>query len=75
MVRLKVYRKDDQLGEYYGFNSSMVRLKAQLNALDNPADPGFNSSMVRLKAQHGCPHHYIKASFNSSMVRLKEGAK
>ena len=37
------------MGQYYGFNSSMVRLKAFVGEYRSYDEASFNSSMVRLK--------------------------
>ena len=56
---------------FFNFNSSMVRLKANLSWHDISEGGYFNSSMVRLKVSLSESETVPVFNFNSSMVRLK----
>jgi len=58
--------------ELTGFNSNMVRLKEDGQAVHTLLQLGFNSNMVRLKAFEARELGYVISCFNSNMVRLKE---
>ena len=72
MVRLKAVTAalDDTL-YVLGFNSTMVRLKANVYNTTAVIVNGFNSTMVRLKANVYNTTAVIVNGFNSTMVRLK----
>ena len=53
------------------FNSTMVRLKANLTRAKVKQKKNFNSTMVRLKANGELPSISMLDNFNSTMVRLK----
>ena len=53
------------------FNSTMVRLKAEIATLTAERDSHFNSTMVRLKVIQWGRDDDLGLHFNSTMVRLK----
>ena len=53
------------------FNSTLVRLKVEIDQSAVEANEGFNSTLVRLKAPTVQSARLRKPCFNSTLVRLK----
>ena len=55
----------------YGFNSTLVQLKAELEKHREIIKQSFNSTLVQLKVEIRCCWDVMQKGFNSTLVQLK----
>ena len=71
MVRLRLFRKEEDMNWKIGFNPTMVRLRPSSTAVTVTALPRFNPTMVRLRRLARPPGRHQLSRFNPTMVRLR----